>query len=60
MPGIDSAVHSRNVDAACAVLGAGSDQMKSNVPSTFCWLTPIGTITSPSGISASVGVPVTM
>ena len=60
MPGIESAVKRTKVDAACALLGAGSDQMKSNVPSTFCWLTPVGTITSPSGINARVGVPVTM
>jgi hypothetical protein len=60
MPGSDSSVYSRKVEAAWAVRGAGSDQMKSKVPSSRCWLTLSGTIRSPSGIRARVGVPVAM
>jgi hypothetical protein len=53
-------VYSKEVEVAWAVRGAGSDQMKSKVPSSRCWLTLAGIMTSPSGISARVGVPVAM
>jgi hypothetical protein len=36
MPGRDSSVYSRKVEVAWAVRGAGSDQMKSKVPSSRC------------------------
>jgi hypothetical protein len=58
MPGSPMASQSVRSASRNASLGTGMDHRNSRLPSDFAWLTCIGTITSPTVISATAGAPV--